>query len=302
MAGAEAVYGAPPPALATVSPEAIQLSPLVTGSQRMESLAEEFLARVVIQAPPGTLERRYVLAQSLRVLAPGGELIVLARKDMGGGRLAKELQSFGCAVTQTAKRHHRICRASKPTAPVGLETAIALGGLQRLPTLGLWSQPGVFSWDRIDPGSALLLAQPWAPAGDGADLGCGLGVLARGVLTSSSVTGLTLIDIDRRALDAARLNNEDRRARFLQLDLRRPPPLTGLDFAIMNPPFHDGGAEDRDLGRTFVAAAAAMLRPGGTLRMVANVTLSYAPILAMCFSVATPLARQGGYQVFEARR
>ena len=297
----EAVYGAPLAALAQVASDAIQLSPLVLGAEPIESLPDASLARIVILAPPGTLERRYVLAQALRTLAPGGELIALALKGMGGARLAGELRSFGCAVADTAKRHHRICRCLRPGEPIGLEAAIAEGGLQLLPALGLWSQPGIFSWNRIDPGSALLLAQPWTPAGAGADLGCGLGVLSRAVLASSAISEITLIDIDRRAIEAAKLNVTDSRARFFQHDLRRPPrrPVR-LDFAIMNPPFHDGGAEDRSLGRAFVDTAAAMLGPGGVLRMVANVALPYEALLADRFSRVTQVARGEGYKVLEA--
>ncbi len=301
--GAEAVYGSPLPVLAPVSMEAIQTSPLVVDALGLESLAAATLARVVIEAPPGTLERRYALAHGLRGLAPGGELTALARKDMGGSRLAGELRSFGCTVAEAAKRHHRICRCSRPTAPLGLKAAIAAGGMQRLPALGLWSQPGVFSWNRIDPGSAVLIAQPWRPAGVGADLGCGLGVLSRTVLAAPTVTEVTLIDIDRRAVEAARLNVGDARARFIQHDLRRPPRRPAdLDFVVMNPPFHDGGSQDRSLGHAFVDTAVAMLKVGGVLRMVANVALPYESILAARFAVVDLLAQAGGYKLFEARR
>jgi 16S rRNA (guanine1207-N2)-methyltransferase len=303
VAGVKAVYGSPLAALAPVSAEALQTSPLVVGARALESFDDASFAQLVIDAPPGTLERRYVLAHGLRALKPGGGLIALARKDMGGARLVGELESFGCAVAETAKRHQRICRCLRPAQPTGLEAAIAAGGMQRLPSLDLWSQPGVFSWNRTDPGSALLLSQSWAPAGVGADLGCGVGVLSRAVLAPAAVSELTLIDIDRRAVEAARLNVVDARARFLQHDLRRPPRRpTGLDFAVMNPPFHDGGEEDRDLGRAFVDTAAAMLKPGGVLRMVANVALPYEPVLAVRFKEVIQLARADGYKVFEARR
>jgi 16S rRNA (guanine1207-N2)-methyltransferase len=302
-AGAEAVYGSPLPVLAPVSTQAIQTSPLVVGAHGLERLADGALARVVIEAPPGTLERRYALAHGLRALAPGGQLVALARKDMGGSRLAGELRSFGCTVSQAAKRHHRICRCTRPDAPLGLEAAITAGGIQHLPALGLWSQPGLFSWNRIDPGTALLMAQPWRPAGTGADLGCGVGVLSRAVLASPTVMELTLIDIDRRAIEAARLNVGDPRARVIQHDLRRPPRRPAdLDFVVMNPPFHDGGSQDRSLGHAFVDTAAVMLKAGGVLRMVANVALPYESILASRFTVVDLLAQAGGYKVFEARR
>jgi 16S rRNA (guanine1207-N2)-methyltransferase len=68
----------------------------------------------------------------------------------------------------------------------------------------------------------------------------------------------------------------------------------------MNPPFHDGGAQDRDLGQAFVATAAEMLKPGGVLRMVANVALPYETILTGRFAKVTQLARAEGYKVLEA--
>ncbi|HXV00827.1 MAG TPA: methyltransferase [Caulobacteraceae bacterium] len=301
---AEAVYGLPPAGLATSGPDAIQVSPLIVGASAIESLADASLDRLVIAAPPGTLERRYVLAHGLRALREGGEIVALAPKAKGGARLGGELAGFGCEVRENARRHQRICRAARPARLVGAEAAIAAGGPRIVPALGLWSQPGVFSWDRLDPGTALLLAQRWTPAGNGADFGCGYGALARAVLASPAVTRLALIDIDRRALDAARRNIDDQRAHFLHCDLRRPPPsgLGELDFVIMNPPFHDGGAEDRSLGQALVATAAAMLGPGGLCRLVANVALPYETTLAASFAHVALVARGGGYKVLEARR
>ncbi|HEY5290086.1 MAG TPA: class I SAM-dependent methyltransferase [Caulobacteraceae bacterium] len=298
----EAVYGAPPAALAPVATDAVQVSPLVVGATTIEELPPGSLARMTVLAPPGTLERRYVLAQALTALEPGGALVALAPKVRGGARLADELRAFGCEPMETGRRHHRICHCARPTAPSGLEAAIAAGGRQSVTALGLISQPGIFSWDRLDPGSALLLAQPWTPAGAGADLGCGYGVLSRQMLASPEVTQVTLIDIDRRAIDAARANIDDPRGCFLQHDLRAAPiALAKLDFAIMNPPFHDGGVEDRKLGQAFVATARAMLKDGGVLRMVANVALSYEPVLAARFKQVSLVGRQGGYKVLEAR-
>ena len=299
----EIVYGAPPPELAAPSLDALQVSPLIPGAEALEDVPDATVTRAMMLAPPGTLERRFALAQALRALRTDGELTALAPKDKGGSRLRKELESFGCSVDETARRHHRICRAARPSAPIGVADAIAAGGPRIAPALNLWSQPGVFSWDRLDPGSAALLAQPLAFAGRGADLGCGLGVLARPVLMSADVTSLTLIDIDARAVAAARRNIDDPRALFLHADVRQPAPdLTDLDFVIMNPPFHDAGHKDSALGVAFIGAAARMLRKGGVCRLVANNALPYEAALIAHFVKVVPLARTGSYKVFEARK
>ncbi len=142
----------------------------------------------MLLAPPGTVERRYVLALALRALKPGGRLTVLAPKDKGGTRLAKELRGFGCAITEEAKRHHRICAALRPAAPACLDEAIQAGRPRHIDNLGLCTQPGIFSWDRLDPGTALLLRHLPSLSGKGADLGCGLGILSLAVLRSEKVT------------------------------------------------------------------------------------------------------------------
>jgi 16S rRNA (guanine1207-N2)-methyltransferase len=70
----------------------------------------------------------------------------------------------------------------------------------------------------------------------------------------------------------------------------------------MNPPFHEGGTEDRDLGVAFVRAAAGMLRKGGGCWLVANRHLPYEAALAEAFSTVTVRGDAGGYKVIEARK
>jgi 16S rRNA (guanine1207-N2)-methyltransferase len=257
----------------------------------------------VVLAPPGVLERDYVLAQALRALAPGGRLLALAPKDRGGARLRKTLEAFGCQVAEDARRHHRICATTRPEKVPGLAEAIAAGGPQVPPRLGLSSQPGVFSWDRPDPGTAVLIEALPPLAGRGADLGCGAGALGLAVLKSAAVERLLLIDLDRRAVDAARRNVSDARAEFAWSDVRRPGVLPeGLDFIVTNPPFHQGGAEDKALGQAFIALAANSLKRGGKLYLVANRHLPYEAPLADSFAATRLLAEREGFKVFEARR
>ena len=297
------LYGAPAPGLAEIPKGAVQVSPLILGSQDLADMAEASVDEAIVLAPGGTLERDYVLAQALRVLKPGAPLLAFAPKDKGGARLKKALEAFGCQVGEDARKHHRFCRAARPQAPIGLAEAIAAGGPQLRPDLGLWSQPGVFSWDRLDPGSARLLELLPKLAGKGADLGCGIGVLAAAVLASRNVTSLACVDLDRRAVACAQHNLDDPRARVIWADARvRDETLTSLDFVVMNPPFHDGGAEDKALGVAFIQAAAAMLHKGGVAWIVANRHLPYEHALGAAFAEVTVKGDAGGYKIFEARK
>ena len=297
------VYGAPPSDLAEVSRDAVQFSPLIPGSASLDRQPPQSLDGMTLLAPPGTIERRYALALALRALKPGAPLVALAPNDRGGTRLRKELSVFGLDVTETAKRHHRIAVAAKSAAPSGLDDAVEAGGPRFDDEIGLWTQPGVFSWDRLDPGTALLIERLPDLNGRGADFGCGIGILARAVLATGSVSELTLIDIDRRAIECAQHNLDTPRARFLWTDLREPhPELANLDFVIMHAPFHDAGQEDKGLAQAFVRRAAESLRKGGVCVMVANRHLPYEAVLKPQFKAVTALVETGGYKIFEARK
>jgi 16S rRNA (guanine1207-N2)-methyltransferase len=296
------VYGAPPLDLATVPAGAVQLSPLVPGAAALEDKAPSSLSGMIVAAPPGTAERRYVLALALRALKPGAPLTAMAPKEKGGSRLAKELAAFGCAVEDLGRRHQRICHTVRPETPTGLDAAIAAGQSRVAEPMGQWTQPGLFSWDRPDPGTLLLISALAPLTGHGAELGCGYGLLAKAVLTQSTVTRLELIDVDRRAIAAARRNIDDPRAAFHWTDARTEPVLEGLDFVVMNPPFHDGGAEDKALGQAFIRRSHQVLRKGGAVWLVANRHLPYEGVLTPLFAKVTLKAEARGFKVYEARR
>lgn len=297
------LYGLPAAGLVDVPAGALQTSPLVPGAADLAAQPDAAADRAIILAPGGTLERDYVLAHALRALKPGGQLVAFAPKDKGGTRLRKVLESFNCRVTEDARKHHRFAHVTRPAEPARLAEAITAGAPRVVPALGLWSQPGVFSWDRVDPGSAQLLEALPPLAGRGADLGCGVGVLATRILASPAVTALACLDIDRRATDCAEHNLDDARVTVRQADVRRlGDELGDLDFVVMNPPFHDGGREDRDLGVAFVRTAARLLRKGGTCWLVANKHLPYEAALADAFARTQVHAEAGGYKIVEARK
>ncbi|MBU1323795.1 MAG: methyltransferase [Alphaproteobacteria bacterium] len=293
------LYGRPPAVFDPPS-DALQTSPLIPGAAALEDVPPGSADLAVIYAPPGALERRAVLAHALRALKPGGRLDAMAPKDKGGSRLKKELEGFGLSVMDEPKAHHRRCRAAVDGPLTGLEQAIEAGAARRVPDTGLWSRPGVFAWDRIDAGTATLALQLPPMKGAGADLGCGVGVLSLAVLTSEAVTALSGIDLDRRAVEAARLNVTDPRAGFAQADARTLAAAGDLDFVVMNPPFHDGGQEDRRLGQAFVRKAAELLRKNGALWMVANRHLPYEADLNAAFRRVRVVDESAGYKIFEA--
>lgn len=296
-----ALYGQADHDLAPTASDALQLSPFMVGASDIASEPDESFNAIAVRAPAGAVERRFVLAQALRVLAPGARLTAFAPKDRGGLRLKKELEALGCEVGESARRHNRICVVVRPAQIKGLDEAIKAGAPRRISENGLWTQPGVFSWDRLDAGTNALLQVLPEFSGVGADFGSGIGILALNVLASAKVTRLTLVELDQRAVEVSKRNVTDPRAAIVWGDARQTE-LKDLDFVVSNPPFHEGGGEDKALGQAFITSAAGVLRKGGVLWIVANRHLPYEAILGENFSKVRLVGEGGGYKVFEARK
>lgn len=300
------LYGRPP-AVFDPPGAATQVSPLIPGSTPLEDVAEGSADAIMVHAPPGVLERRYTLALALRALKVGGRLDVMAAKDRGGSRLKKELEGFGVEVGESAKAHHRRCVVIRPAKVEWIENAIEQGSPRMVGALEAWSQPGLFSWNRHDPGTSILWehlmfqGSPMPIKGAGLELGCGNGGLARALLTDwPDIQALRLVDIDRRAIEMSRLNINDPRVVFAWADVRTLAENGEADFVVSNPPFHDGGAEDKRLGQAFIRKAAGLLRRGGVAWFVANRHLPYEAELDAAFKRWAMVADRRGYKVFEA--
>ena len=70
----------------------------------------------------------------------------------------------------------------------------------------------------------------------------------------------------------------------------------------MNPPFHDGGSEDKALGQAFIQRAHGALKSGGVLWIVANRHLPYEQVLTKAFKSAPLEAQTGAFKVYGARK
>ena len=76
-----------------------------------------------------------------------------------------------------------------------------------------------------------------------------------------------------------------------------------VQVIVSNPPFHAHGREGRpDIGRAFIGAAAAALKPGGALWLVANRHLPYEDVLDARFGEVSEVASSGAFKVIHAVR
>ncbi|MEP6566146.1 MAG: class I SAM-dependent methyltransferase [Mesorhizobium sp.] len=166
--------------------------------------------------------------------------------------------------------------------------------------------PGMFSFDRVDLGSKLLVDNvPKDLRGNIADFCAGWGYLAAEVAARSpGITGLDLYEADFDSLEAAKGNigNSPIEPRFFWIDLLSETVEQRYDAIVMNPPFHRSRATEPEIGAGMIRATGKALKPGGRLFMVANRQLPYEPVLAAAFSSHAEIARDGMFKVFTARR
>ncbi|RMF33674.1 MAG: MFS transporter, partial [Alphaproteobacteria bacterium] len=111
----------------------------------------------------------------------------------------------------------------------------------------------------------------------------------------------TLLEADHAALEAARRNVTDPRARLEWADVTRLGREAGpFDAVVSNPPFHAGRRAEPELGTRFIEAASRLLDRKGTAHFVANRHLPYERVLERCFARLEAEGRPGGYKILTA--
>ena len=296
--------------------------PDLTGWQPLKPLADAWDSAGFTRAdepPPGTWPLVLVLPNKSRAetlawfalarerLAPGGTLMVALPNSAGAGRFEQE---FARAVGQVTSLQKNKCRAFHATQHGAWNEPLfeqwrALGDWHQIPATHFRTQAGLFSCERIDPGSQLLARHlPATLRGAVADLGAGWGYLADAALCACpKIDQLDLFEADARALACARHNlaGHTRSINYHWHDVTRGLPGT-YDAILMNPPFHTGQATDVDLGRAFLTTAAAALRRGGKLLAVANRQLPYEAALEACGLAWRIPAQDPTYKLLFARK
>jgi len=244
------------------------------------------------------------IAAAMAGLAPHGRLVFCAPNNLGARAYEKRLQSLAKNVRGISKSKCR-CMVIRKTSIMDVALLSAwkkAAAFQRVEALGLISCPGVFSWDRIDAGSRLLVDHlPDELHGRGMDLGCGNGFLAVSILRRcKGVHEIHVVDADAVALECARRNLARSShaavcAHWLDAAFESTPG--GMDWVVLNPPFHSGRERNITLGQSMIHASIAALRPSGRLYLVANRTLPYESVLKTLLHQYRNLYQGDGFKV-----
>lgn len=275
---------------------------LERGGYLLRGMDDDTRYPVVLVLPPRQREEaRALLARAVKACTDDGIVLAAVSNLEGAKTIEGDLKSLCGGVTSLSKNKCRAFWAHVTAVDATLLESWLDEDAPRTTDAGFVSRPGLFAWDRIDPGSRLLAARLPKLTGAGADLGAGYGYLSDAILRMADVTHLDLYEAEARALDLARLNLEAHggRAAFHWADVTKGI-AGGLDFVVSNPPFHTDRADRHDLGKAFIRAAAGGLKPAGQLWMVANRHLPYEETLKAAFKAVVTVAEDGGYKVIKA--
>jgi len=261
-------------------------------------------------APQQKEYARYLLAHCVSALEENGVMVAMAANDAGGKSLEKWFKELGLTPTSLSKNKCRIVYAYKNVVnQVAIENFISMGQQQdiEIEENNFITQPGIFGWNKIDRGSAILAATlPDEVAGNGADYGCGYGFLTHEILNRpNNIKKIHLIDADYNAVQCARKNLEkfDIDLDYHWMDLTKPQDkFINLDWIVMNPPFHQGKNIENSIGIEFIKRAHMALKKRGVLYIVANAHLPYEKILKDLFSSGDKIAEMDGFKVYHARK
>lgn len=269
---------------------------------------------VVLEAPAGRKFARRWLALAGHALKPGGQLYVAGPKAEGIESIISDAKALcGQSSTLAYRDHNRVAVAtlieghpapewtSEPGIAPGTwaEVSVNLAGTRtRIASLA-----GVFSYDRLDTGTAFLLASAQCRPGERVlDAGCGWGALGIAAARAGAAQ-VDLIDNSLLAVAAAGRNVADlglANARALPSDALTAVANERYDLIVTNPPFHTGKAVDYDAAGAFIAGARELLTPRGRLVLVANAFIRYERAMQETFGSVETIAENDRYHVLQS--
>ncbi|MBN1679001.1 MAG: class I SAM-dependent methyltransferase [Anaerolineae bacterium] len=278
----------------------------------------------LLRIPKGREHVRAYVWSAARMLQPGSSLYLAGLNSTGAKTALKDTAAvFGSAPVLGHKSSCRIALATRPDtvaippswcdpAPWQPQTRVIS---RPEADYTIITMPGVFSWDHLDDGTALLLDQLAGhsliqPDDRVLDIGCGYGII--GLVAAHMGAQVTLVDDSllavRCARDSAAANDLSARCTVLPSDItsaisggaRKNRPL--FDVVLSNPPFHKGVDVTTSITQHIVRESFDALRRGGRLWIVANQFLPYERMMQQQFGNVSLIADDGRYRVLESTR
>lgn len=253
--------------------------------------ATSSFALIALDIPKGRKINRRWLVESFNLLEPGGSLYLAGPNDLGIQSIIKDAQDlFGNAVIVNYKKGNRCALVRKEkfstTLPIWAEepgialgTWISLDVKFRSTQFKIFSLPGIFSYDRLDEGTELLLDTIQFPHQSNIlDVGCGYGIIGLYAAFSTNASKIDLVDSNRLAVAATSKNLWENQAQHVQVfssDLLEHVQNKRYHQIVSNPPFHTGKEVNYAVTQSLLRQSYQALLPEGQLILVANRFIRY---------------------------
>jgi 16S rRNA (guanine1207-N2)-methyltransferase len=264
--------------------------------------------------PKGRAVWEQTVRDAAHVLRKDGDLYLAGAKNAGIKTAARFLERiFGAVSVLAYKGGCRVLRAVK-----GAESEPEAGSYYAWSTvdarvgdeeIAYTSKPGIFSWEKVDDGTRLLvetLQDHPLQAGDQVlDMGCGTGVLTLVAARQAHAGHVVGLDADCRAVEATRrtiAHNSIPNAEAKLSDCGQAVLGRHFTAVVTNPPFHHERATTYFIAEQIIREAAALLQRRGRLYLVANSFLKYGQIVEEAFGNAEVLRQTSRFKVWHATK
>jgi len=269
--------------------------------------AAETCDLALLHLPRGRERRQQLLQLAGALLRPGGRLVFVGAKNEGiRGAVADAARIFGRAGVVSRKGGYHAAMATRPAAAISPPQVIFTSHpivVDGAPT-ELVACAGAFAPDRLDGGAAALIAgMQIVPGTRLLDLGCGTGLVA--LTAARRDAEVIATDVSARAVASAQrtlaANGYPSVTVHLCCGAAAVDDAT-VDTVVTNPPFHKGHDVSFEVSQLFVREAARVLKPGGSITLVANIHLDYGRRLRQHFGSIDTAYENKRFRVWHATR
>lgn len=277
----------------------------------IDAPSEKFTV-VAMKIPKQLSYFEYQLARLNSVLRPGAVVVASGMDKHLSPKVAGLLEKYiGLTIRHHGKSKARCFSATRDArAPSNSHESPPHHYYNDILDGDLLSLPNVFSVDKMDAGSRLLIKsfENLEPSLHTIDLACGNGILGLSAIKKGLCSNVMLCDESAMAVESAQRNASNLLPEKIEhLTFHHGDGLVNYtgqqaDLILCNPPFHANHAVEEYVGKRLLMQSAAHLGKSGRLCLVANRHLNYLPTLKRGFSRVDKLSDNGKFIVWLAKK
>ena len=262
---------------------------------------------ILIFMPKSKTHFQMLLRMAAGALKDNGRIHVVGENKGGIKSAAKLMTQYGSTQKIDSARHCSLITTSVEESHLAFEPQDWMEALDYDVNGHSWqvvSMPGVFSHGELDNGTRLLIEKLSSNLrGQVLDFACGAGVIGSYLLARYPHLKLAMLDVSALALYCASrsLHTNQQASTLIAADGLNSVELN-VDHIVTNPPFHTGVKTDYSVTKRFIADATRVLKPQGSLLMVANRFLPYPGLLSEQFNQVQTVAQNTQFSVYLALR